>query len=301
MWLLLAEPKHDAKDFRDTPAWVLSHPIATSIDVPTSPRRRRADNVLNDWAFYLATVSAVIVLGLSKGGFTIVGTMATPLLVLAPGMSPVRAAAILLPLLVMGDVASVFAFRREFSAPNLRILLPGSLVGIGLGWLMAAQINEEVIRVFVGLVSIGFVIFMLLRRGFQSDAPTTPAIAPGLFWGAVAGFTSFVSHSGAPPFQVYVQPQRLAPNVFSGTATMFFAATNALKLVPYFFLGQFKTDNLDQSLELAPIALVATFAGIWIVRRINVDRFYAIILAMTFFLGAWLVYDGVAALWLIRT
>lgn len=254
---------------------------------------------MNDWTFYLAAISAVVVLGLSKGGFTIIGTMATPLLVLAPGMSPVRAAAILLPLLVMGDVASVLAFRREFSWTNLRILLPGSLVGIGLGWLMAAQISEEVIRVFVGLVSIGFVVFMLLRSRLQQDVPSSPTIVPGLFWGALAGFTSFVSHSGAPPFQVYVQPQRLAPNVFSGTATMFFAATNALKLVPYFFLGQFKTDNLDQSLALAPIALLATFAGIWIVRRIEVDRFYAVILIMTFLLGAWLVYDGVRALRLI--
>ena len=260
--------------------------------------RPGAGKVVNEWTFYLAAISSVIVLGLSKGGFTILGTMATPLLVLAPGMSPVRAAAILLPLLVMGDVASVAAFRREFSWANLRILLPGSLIGIGLGWLVAAQISEEIIRIFVGLVSIGFVAFMLLRSRLQSNVPAEPTVAPGLFWGAVAGFTSFVSHSGAPPFQVYVQPQRLAPNVFSGTATMFFAATNALKLVPYFFLGQFKTDNLGQSLALAPIALVATFAGIWIVRRINVDRFYAIILVLTFVLGAWLVYDGVRAEWL---
>ena len=34
-------------------------------------------------------------------------------------------------------------------------------------------------------------------------------------------------------------------------------------------------------------------------RRIEVDRFYAVILIMTFLLGAWLVYDGVRALRLI--
>jgi len=252
--------------------------------------------VLDNWTFYLAAIPSVIALGLSKGGFSIVGSMATPILVLAPGLSPVSAAAILLPLLIIGDVASVWAFRREFSAPNLRILLPASVVGVGLGWLTAARINEDVIRIIVGLISLGFVAVTLMREWLRQHAPTEPRLGPGAFWGMVAGFTSFVSHSGGPPFQVYVQPQRLAPNVFSGTATMFFAAVNAMKLGPYFLLGQFNTENLSQSAILAPFALVATFFGIRIVRRIAIDRYYGIILFMTFVLGAWLVYDGGRAL-----
>ena len=66
-------------------------------------------------------------------------------------------------------------------------------------------------------------------------------------WGSLAGFTSFISHAGAPPFQVYVMPQQLKPRVFAGTATMFFAAVNLIKLPPYVLLGQFSRENLTVS------------------------------------------------------
>ena len=79
--------------------------------------------------------------------------------------------------------------------------------------------------------------------------PRRPGVPGGVFWGALAGFTSFISHAGAPPFQVYVMPQNLKPRVFAGTATMFFAAVNLLKLPPYFLLGQFSRDNLAASAD----------------------------------------------------
>jgi len=252
--------------------------------------------MLSDWTFYLAAIPAVFALGLSKGGFNALGAVATPMLALAPGISPVSAAAILLPLLVFGDVVSVIAFRKEFSWPNLRVLIPSSAIGIGFGWLAAARLNEDIIRLLIGLVSIGFVAFMLMRSRLDQAQEGNPSTPQGVFWGAIAGFTSFVSHSGSPPFQVYVLPQRLSPNVFAGTATMFFASVNAMKLVPYFLLGQFKSEALTLSIALAPIALAATFLGIWVIRRISPDRFYGLILALTFFFGAWLVYDAARAL-----
>ena len=117
-----------------------------------------------------------------------------------------------------------------------------------------------------------------------------------MLWGSLAGFTSFISHAGAPPFQVYVMPQNLKPRVFAGTATMFFAAVNLIKVPPYFLLGQFSRDNLTVSAGLIPLAILSTFAGVWLVRRVSTDRFYAIILIITFVIGVKLTYDAVQAL-----
>ena len=91
-------------------------------------------------------------------------------------------------------------------------------------------------------------------------------------------------------------PQNLKPRVFAGTATMFFAAVNLIKLPPYFLLGQFSRDNLAVSAVLIPVAIVSTFAGVWLVRRVSADRFYAIILVITFLIGVKLTYDAVLAL-----
>jgi uncharacterized protein len=243
-----------------------------------------------DWTFYLAAVPAVFLLGLSKGGFSGLSSLAMPLLVLV--ISPVRAAAILLPILIAQDWVSVWAFRRDFNTRNLAIMIPGAVVGIAAGWLLAARVDEAAVRLAVGVISISFVVFMLLRDRIRGDAAATADVGPGLFWGALAGFTSFVSHAGGPPMMVYVLPQKLSPRVFAGTSTMFFASVNILKVPPYFALGQFSRDNLGVSVTLLPLAIVATLSGVWLVRRVPADRFYNIVLFLTFLIGVKLSYDG---------
>ncbi len=244
--------------------------------------------------FYLAAVPAVIVLGLSKGGFTGLSSLAMPMMSLV--ISPVKAAAIVLPVLIVQDWVSVWAFRRDFSPRNLLILIPASLIGVAAGWLLAAHVSEDAVRLAVGVISIAFVFYMLIRDRLGLAPVATPGVPGGLLWGSLAGFTSFISHAGAPPFQVYVMPQNLKPRVFAGTSTMFFAAVNLLKLPPYLLLGQFSRDNLAVSAVLIPLAIVSTFAGVWLVRRVAADRFYAIILVITFLIGVKLTYDAVLAL-----
>ena len=86
---------------------------------------------------WLAALAAFLV-GLSKGGLPAIGMLAVPLLSLV--MSPVKAAVLLLPIFVVSDVAAVWLYRRDFSAPNLRILLPAGVLGVVVGWLTAALV-----------------------------------------------------------------------------------------------------------------------------------------------------------------
>jgi uncharacterized membrane protein YfcA len=250
--------------------------------------------MIGDWTFYAAAAPAVILLGLSKGGFAGLSSLSMPLMSLV--MSPVRAAAIVLPILIVQDWISVWAFRRDWDRRNLLILVPASLIGIAAGWLLAARVSEGLVRLAVGLISVGFVVYVIARSRDGEPKPTKADVAPGIFWGAIAGFTSFVSHSGAPPFQVYVMPQRLTPRVFAGTATMFFAAANVLKVPPYLLLGQFSTENLGAAATLFPLAVLSTLAGVWLVRRVTPERFYTLVYALTFLIGLRLVWDGLAEL-----
>jgi uncharacterized protein len=246
--------------------------------------------MVGDWTFYAAAAPAVIFFGLAKGGFGPISALSMPLMSLV--ISPVSAAAIMLPILVVQDWVSIWAFRREWDKRNLLILIPASLIGVGAGWLLAARVSEGLVRLAVGLISLGFVAFMVARSWRGGSKATAATLAPGIVWGAIAGFTSFVSHNGGPPFQVYVMPQRLAPRIFAGTATMFFAAINALKVPPYFFLGQFSADNLEAAAKLFPLAVLSTLAGVWLVRRVDADKFYALVYALTFLIGLRLTWDG---------
>jgi uncharacterized protein len=251
--------------------------------------------LLDPW-FYAAAIPAVILVGLSKGGFGgAVGFVGVPLMALA--ISPVQAAAILLPILVMMDLVSLWTWRGVFDRDLLWSMMPGAILGIGAGWLTASLVTADMVRLIVGAVAFVFVlrwVFQQIRHGSGHVAQRNPALAA--FWGTVAGFTSFVAHVGGPPFQVYALPLRLDPKVLTGTSVIFFAVTNALKLIPYFALGQFDGTNLAASFALMPIAPLATLAGAWLVRRMRPEVFYPFTYATVALIAVKLLWDGAVQL-----
>jgi uncharacterized membrane protein YfcA len=248
--------------------------------------------IISDPYFYCAAIPAVILLGLSKGGFASVGMTATPLLALY--LPPLEAAALLLPVLISQDLISIYVYRRDWDASNLKILLPGALIGMAFGWLIASHVSDNAVRLAVGIIGVAFVAYMWLRRAIVE--PNRMSAASGVFWGALSGFTSFMTQGGSPPFQIYVLPQRLPKLVLVGTTTMFFAAVNAMKIVPYFMLGQFNPRNLSTSLALLPIAVAANFAGVWLVRRTPTEVFYRIAYVLLLMISLTLLWQGCSEL-----
>ena len=246
--------------------------------------------IADPW-FYAAALPAMVILGLSKGGFTTMGMLAVPILALV--ISPVQAAGIVLPILVLSDIVALVSYRNLYDSRTLKIILPAAVVGIGIGWATAAWVTEHHIRLIVGVVSVLFALNYWFRDRLRQK-PHGPNVAKGSFWGVVSGFTSFVSHAGGPPFQMYAVPLRLEPRIYAGTSVILFAAINAIKLVPYFFLGQFDTTNLTASAILLPISIPATFLGIWLVKKFETDAFYKWIYASIFVIGVYLIFEGVA-------
>ncbi len=246
--------------------------------------------------FYAVAVPAVILAGLSKGGFGgSMAMLAVPLIALV--ISPIQAAGIMLPILVLMDVVGLIAYRGHYDRKSLWILVPPALLGIGVGWATAALVNEAFVRLLVGSMSLIFVADYLWRkRRGGLDKAAGHNRAKGSFWGAVAGFTSFVSHTGGPPFQLYMVPLRLEPTLFAGTAVIFFAVANTVKLVPYFFLGQFDMTNLATAAVLLPLAPLATLFGVWLVKVVKPDFFYSFIYIMMVIVGVKLIWDGATAL-----
>lgn len=250
-----------------------------------------------DPTYLAAMVPAVVLLGLAKGGFSGLGLLSLPLMALV--MSPVRAAAITLPILIVQDIVSVWAYRREFDRRNLATLLPGALLGVLAGYLLAARVSDAAVGLAVGVISIAFAARQLLGLGKAAARITKAAFLPGTFWGAACGFTSMIAHAGGPPFQIYVMPQRLSPPSFVGTGAIFFALLNLMKVGPYVALGQFTHENLTASAALFPLAILSTLAGVWLVRRIPAERFYLLIYWLLILVGLKLVYDGILGLHLL--
>jgi hypothetical protein len=248
--------------------------------------------IFTDPLFYCAAIPAVILLGLAKGGFSGIGIAATPLVALY--LPPLEAAALLLPILITQDLISAYVYRKDWDVWNLKVMLPGAVAGMGLGWLLASHLPNEAVRIIVGTIGVAFVINSWLQRA--NIEPQQKTAAGGFLWGSVSGFTSFMTQGGSPPFQIHVLPQQLPKMTFVGTATMFFAAVNFLKIVPYFMLGQFSSQNLTTSLVLLPLAIVANFAGIWLVKHMPTKLFYQISYVLLLVVSLGLLWQGVSAL-----
>lgn len=248
--------------------------------------------LLDPW-FVITGCVAVTLLGLSKGGFFGLGTVALPLLALF--VPPLQAAAILLPTLLAQDVLTIWSYRRAFSGENLLVMIPGMAIGVTLAYLFAAAISPAGIRAAIGVIILLFLLRQALAAYLERAAPR-PSRASGFLFGMIGGFTTMLANAGGPAWQMHLLPQRLEKLTYVGTVTILFAASNVMKIPAYAGLGQLTRDNLLAGAALVPLAMAANYAGIRLVQRTPADLFYRIAYALMFCIALALIHSALTDL-----
>lgn len=240
-------------------------------------------------AFWSLACLAAFCVGLSKGGAPAFGSLAVPVLSLI--ISPFMAAGLLLPVFLFSDVFGVWTYRKSINWRIIRIATLGILVGTALGWATAHLVSDDMVRILIGVIGCTFALNFILRSG-HSGPPRDATPKRGLFWSTVAGFTSFVSHAGAPPWQVWVLPQKLPKMMFAGTSTMAFAIMNVSKIVPYYTLGQLQFESIQITLILFAPALLGVFVAYHAIRALPERVFYSIVIWALLVVSVKLIWDG---------
>lgn len=243
----------------------------------------------NPWFYFLA-VPAVLIAGISKGGFAGgLGVLAVPMMALI--ISPLQAAAIMLPILCVMDLVGLWSWRDRWDRRLMAIMLPGAVCGIIIGALLFNQLNDGMVKFMIGLLALVFSLNYWLK-GKLHALWHLPEPASGWFWGGLSGFTSFISHAGGPPAMIYLLPKHLDKAILVGTLTVMFTVINYVKLVPYTLLGQFNTVNLATALVLSPLAPIGVKLGIWLHGHIEEKLFYRLSYAFLLITGLKLTWDG---------
>lgn len=245
--------------------------------------------LISDPAFYAVAIPAALLVGIGKsgvaGGF---GILAVPLIALV--MPVPQAAAIVLPLLTVGDLFGLAALIRERDRALLRLLLPSGLAGIVVGFFLFGVLSPQAVSAFLGIITLLF----LVQRAWSSAGPG-PRAVPRWFTvlaGGVSGITSFVAHAGGPPISIALLPMRLKPAVFAATTTVFFTVLNASKWLPYAWLGLIDAPNMLSALVLAPVAVLGVWLGVKLLRRLPELWFYRLVSAGLLITGLKLTWDG---------
>jgi len=238
---------------------------------------------------YLFAAIGVFFFGIAKGGFAgPISMLAIPLMSLV--MSPLKAAGILLPLLVLMDIIAIFIFWKKWDVKILKIIIPASIIGIIFGTFTFQYTTENQIRLIIGIITILFVIISVVQKNNLLLRPTK---IKGYFWAGTSGYTSFLIHAGAPPMNFYMLPLKLDKITYIGTATYAYFIINLVKLIPYYYLNLLGPSNLRISFYLIPIAIISVGIGYYLQKIISEKIFFNIIYILLFVSGLKLIYDAI--------
>jgi uncharacterized membrane protein YfcA len=246
--------------------------------------------IITDPLFYLIAIPVVVLTGMSKTGIPgLFGGMAVPFLALV--ISPLQAAAVMLPILCFTDLFGLRAFSGIYDRRNMPILLTGLVIGVIVGTLIFGLVRQDWLRLVVGAIAITFALNNLF--GWAKNRPPTQTSWPrGVFWSSFSGLTSFLAHAGSAPMMAYLLPLRLDKRVYVGTMVWFFFASNYAKIIPYAILGQLDTSNFLTALVLLPLVPVGVKLGVLIQGKLNEKVFYQVSYWALLTIGIKLVYDG---------
>ncbi len=245
---------------------------------------------LLSWGVLAVAAPAVIFAGVSKGGFGSGAAFASAA-ILALVLEPGDALGIMLPLLMLIDVASLPAYWRRWSWRDARLLILAGLPGVGLGALFYDIADPDAIRLLIGAVALAFVAWQaalaagLVRLGSRPMGPGAGAVA-----GVTLGFTSFVSHAGGPAAAVYLLGRKLDKTTFQATTVLVFWAINLSKAGIYAGMGIFSRETLLLDVALVPFAILGTWIGVRLHHAIPERAFFAVTYVALTLTGARLVW-----------
>ncbi len=247
-----------------------------------------------DLTFFLVAIPAVIFAGVSKGGFAGGAAFAaTPLLALV--VDPGHAVGLMLPLLMMMDVATLRPYWGKWNAGAARMLIFGGLAGVALGAAIYRYTNPNVFKLLIGAIAIGFVVFQVARkRGWLKISPGPVSLPAGILAAVTTGFTSFVSNAGGPPAAIYLLARGVGKTEFQATTVLVFWIINLTKFIPFLFLGIATHQTLLADLMLAPVALLGAWIGVRAHHAVPERVFFGLTYVLLLITGTKLIWDALA-------
>ncbi len=155
--------------------------------------------------------------------------------------------------------------------------------------------DDNAIRLLIGVISLGFVIWQLgVARGWLGTRQTHFPLRAGFAAGVVAAFTSFVSHAGGPAAAIYLLGRKLDKTQYQATTVIVFWFVNIWKFVLYALLGVFSAQTLMADLYLLPAALFGTWLGIRAHWMIPQRAFFALTYVLLACTGSKLIWDALS-------
>lgn len=233
--------------------------------------------------FILATCA--LLCGLAKTALP--GLACIPVAILAAVMPTRTSTALMLLMLLTGDVLAVWTYRKDVDWKVLRALFPPVVIGVLIGAAFLATVSNQVMKVSIGMIililtAITLGLIWYARRSGRDLATSMSTSLPArLFYGSLSGFTTMAANSGGPVVSLYFLASRFEVRRFLGTQAWFFFIINLIKLPFSAGIGLITRELLLLSACLAPLVLGAALLGRHWIGRIDNKIFDPIVTILT--------------------
>lgn len=241
---------------------------------------------LTTFQWVLAAVAGLGV-GISKSGFA--GLSLIHVLAMAYIFGDKLSTGVVLPMLCIGDICAVIAFKRHAVWRHVARTLPIACVGVIIGtWLMQSVMPEWAYKPFIGWTVLVLVILQLwrmMRPGVFEHVPNSWPFAAAM--GLLAGITTMMANAAGPVMGLYFLAVGLPKYQFTGTSAWFFLLINFFKIPFSAGQGLIQADTLLFNAVLVPVIVGGLFLGRWLLAHVSQKLFDGLILAFAAAVALW--------------
>ena len=186
-----------------------------------------------------------------------------------------------MPLLICGDILAVIYYKRHVKWIYLIKLLPWMVLGVLVGVVLGKDLPEDLFKSGMAvIILISVVIMYYWERKKDRKVPTHWSFAA--LMGMMGGFSTMVGNLAGAFSNIYFLAIKLPKNEFIGTAAWLFFIINLFK-VPFHIWswGTINRTSFQISLSLIPAVIAGFCLGIFLVKKINNDKYRQLILLLT--------------------
>lgn len=180
----------------------------------------------------------------------------------------------------------IYRYQGHFSFSEMRSLISGAAIGIGIGSLVVGRIpTGHLVEMLLGVLVTAYALYALA----QPNLPPLKSAAWGYGLGVVAGFLSRIYNVGGPPVVIYADRQGWEAPAFKGNLQIYGIFSTGLVIVTRAFNAEFTPMVIQYYLLAIPVILLGLFVGFSLERRINSVLFRKLVLIFLVVVGVTLV------------
>jgi uncharacterized membrane protein YfcA len=227
--------------------------------------------------------------GAAKAGLPGVGLLVVPLMA---ELFPARySTGVVLPMLIIADICAVKVYHRHADWHRIVKLLPPTLLGVGLGYLIMGKVDDQQFKMVVGTTILGLAVLMICnQKGWIAKDKIPEGHSFALLTGALVGVTTMMANAAGPIAAIYFLALRLDKTQFIGTSAWFFLIINLFKVPWSVQLGFIDANSLSFNFVQVPFIMTGMFIGVIVVRRLSRELFFKMVLGLTLFSATRMIF-----------